>query len=133
MDLARPKIETLRNRHENKDFVCHHIFPELTALCPVTKLPDFYTVALSYQPGSKLVELKSLKLYFNNYRNREILHEELTNQILDDFKAALKPKWARIETKVNVRGGIYTTVVRQWNQEKGDDIEGLKTKVESAR
>jgi 7-cyano-7-deazaguanine reductase len=118
--MKSPRIETLPNKHSKNRFLCHHVFPELTALCPVTKLPDFYIVRLSYEPGDKLVELKSLKSYFLKFRDSEILHEEVTNRILNDFITAVRPRWARILTKVNVRGGLYTTVVRQWSEKEGD-------------
>jgi 7-cyano-7-deazaguanine reductase len=111
-----PRLETTLNRYSRNTFVCDHEFPELTALCPITKLPDFYVVALSYQPDTKLVELKSLKLYFVAYRNLEILHEELANKFLEDFVSAVSPRWASVEVKVNNRGGIYTTVRRSWNK-----------------
>jgi 7-cyano-7-deazaguanine reductase len=76
---------------------------------------------LSYEPDKKLVELKSLKLYFVTFRNVEILHEELTNQILDDFVHAVSPRWVNIEVRVNNRGGINTTIRRSWRKGKGDE------------
>jgi 7-cyano-7-deazaguanine reductase len=77
---------------------------------------------LAYEPDAKLVELKSLKLYLIAYRDLEILHEELANQILDDLVSAVNPRWASIQLEVNVRGGIRTTVSRCWSREKGDEI-----------
>ncbi|SRR5437773_727528 len=111
-----PALSTLPNKNFNKSFTCNHVFPELTALCPVTKLPDFYVVQLSYAPDRKLVELKSLKLYFVAYRNLQILHEELTNRILEDFVDAVHPLWAKIEVTVNNRGGIDTVITRLWKR-----------------
>lgn len=119
--MKRPTIDTLPNKNKKHRFQCIHVFPELTALCPVTKLPDFYTVDLSYEPERNLVELKSLKLYFLNFRNREILHEEITNQILDDFIEAVEPRRVRIVTKVNIRGGLHTSIVREWSRDNGDE------------
>jgi 7-cyano-7-deazaguanine reductase len=108
------------------------VFPELTAVCPVTKLPDFYVVRTVYEPERKLVELKSFKLYLNSYRDVEILHEEVTNKILDDFIAAVQPRWAYIEVKVNVRGGISTTISRQWRRRGGDKMPPIDPKPEEA-
>jgi 7-cyano-7-deazaguanine reductase len=109
------------NRNRTKRFVSHHVFSELTAVCPVTRLPDFYTVKLTYEPDRLLPELKSLKLYFTSFRNVEILHEEIANQILDDFVAVIDPRWALIVLNVNNRGGVLTTVARRWRKSKGDD------------
>jgi len=119
------KLNTLVNKYKNRKYVCQHVFPELTAVCPTTKLPDFYTVEITYEPNEKLIELKSLKLYFGSYRNIGILHEEITNKILDDFIEAVEPRWVRIEVKVNVRGGIYTSIRRHWSKEKGDEVEKI--------
>ena len=119
------KLKTVVNKYKNRKYTCHHFFPELTAVCPVTRLPDFYTVEITYEPDEKIVELKSLKLYFGSYRNMEILHEEITNMILDDIIKAVKPRWIKIEVKVNVRGGIYTTIKRYWSKEKGDELENI--------
>lgn len=95
----------------------------MNALCPTTQLPDFYTLRIIYEPNEKLVELKSLKLYLAQYRNVGIYHEELANEILEDIRDIIDPKWIFLELKVNVRGGIYTVVKRFWQKEKGDDIE----------
>jgi 7-cyano-7-deazaguanine reductase len=109
------------NRNRAKRFVTHHVFSELTAVCPVTRLPDFYTVKLTYEPDRLLPELKSLKLYFTSFRNVEILHEEIANQILDDLVGAINPRWALIVLDVNNRGGVLTTVARRWRRSKGDE------------
>lgn len=123
--MSLPRLDTRPNRNISKRYVCSHVFPELTAVCPVTKLPDFYTVIIRYEPDKKIVELKSLKLYFVAYRNIEILHEEITNQILDDFIEVVEPRWISIDVKVNVRGGIYTTVTRYWSRQHGDQMTSL--------
>jgi 7-cyano-7-deazaguanine reductase len=120
--MKLPALDTRPNKHRGKKFVCEHVFPELTSVCPVTRLPDFYTMKLAYEPDAKLVELKSLKLYLIAYRNVEILHEELANQILDDLIRTVNPNWASIQLEVNVRGGIRTSVSRYWSREKGDEI-----------
>lgn len=116
-------LETKPNKNWKHHYVCKHVFDELTALCPFNKLPDFYTVNLTYEPDRRLVELKSLKMYFTTFRNVEILHEEITNHIMDDFVKAVKPRWATIVMDVNNRGGIVTTVTRYWDREKGDLTE----------
>ena len=115
-------LEVLENKNKNSKFVCVHVFPELTAMCPITRIPDFYTMKLKYEPDERLVELKSLKLFLNSFRNKEILHEEITNEIINRLISAINPRWAHIEMKVNVRGGIETTINRYWDREKGDLI-----------
>lgn len=116
-------LKTIENINKKKRYVCEHTFPELTALCPITKLPDFYTLKIVYEPDERIVELKSLKIYLVEYQNVEIYHEELINKILDDIKKIIEPRWILLELKVNVRGGIYTTVKRFWSKEEGDDIK----------
>lgn len=113
-------LETRPNKNSKHHFVCRHVFSELTAVCPVTRLPDFYTVTIAYEPQHNLIELKSLKMYFVSFRNAEILHEELTNQIMDDFVKVVSPRWAEIRVDVNNRGGILTTVARRWERKLGD-------------
>ena len=115
-------LEVLENKNKNSKFVCVHVFPELTAMCPITRIPDFYTMKLKYEPDERLVELKSLKLFLKSFRNKEILHEEITNEIINRLISAIDPRWAHIEMKVNVRGGIETTINRYWDREKGDLI-----------
>ncbi|MFN3532427.1 MAG: preQ(1) synthase [Candidatus Brocadia sp.] len=112
-------IDTLTNKNRNARYICKHEFPELTAMCPVTKLPDFYNVKIEYEPDERLIELKSFKLYLNKFRDKEILHEEITNEILNRLIRSIQPRWAKIEVIVNVRGGIYTTITRHWTKEKG--------------
>lgn len=115
-------LDTLENRYKSNRYTCTHDFPELTAVCPVTRLPDFYTIKIDYEPDRRLVELKSFKLYLNKFRDKEVLHEEITNEILNKLIKSIQPRWAKIEVKVNVRGGIFTTITRQWSKEEGDII-----------
>lgn len=70
-----------------------------------------------------MVELKSFKLYLLQYRNIKVHHEELANEILEDFIKVVQPNWIFVELKVNIRGGISTTVKRHWSMNAGDSIE----------
>lgn len=83
---------------------------ELTAVCPMTGLPDFYEVRINYVPEDKIPELKSLKNYFLAYRDIPVLHEHLAQKIYVDFMEAVEPAELRVELDVSVRGGIHTTV-----------------------
>ncbi|MDE2588554.1 MAG: preQ(1) synthase [Patescibacteria group bacterium] len=113
-------LDTLENKNKDFKYVCIHEFPELTAVCPVTRLPDFYIMKIEYEPDERLIELKSFKLFLNSFRDVEILHEEITNDILNRLIRAINPRWARIEMKVNVRGGIDTIIKRHWDRDNGD-------------
>lgn len=99
-------------------FVIEHVGEEFTSVCPMTGHPDFGVVTLRYQPaaagtpaGSRgCVELKSLKLYYQSFRNEGIYYEGVTNRIRDDLVAALSPVWLQIVTDWRGRGGIRSTI-----------------------
>jgi len=116
-------LSILENKYKHANYISKHEFPELTAICPVTRLPDFYNLKLEYIPDEVLVELKSLKLYLNTFRDKEILHEEITNEIFEKIVSIIKPRWIQIEMKVGVRGGIETTITRKWSKKNGDEIK----------
>ena len=84
--------------------------PEFTSVCPMTGLPDFGRISIQYTPGSKIVELKSLKYYLMQYRNVGIFYEHVVNRILDDLVTMLKPKSMKVTGDFTSRGGIDTTV-----------------------
>jgi 7-cyano-7-deazaguanine reductase len=107
-------LTTLPNKNQEKTFFCEHRSNELTSVCPITRMPDFYSFQLIYEPNQKLIELKSLKFYLAAFRDDELYHEEITNQIFDDLKRIVEPRWIFICLKANVRGGIDTTVKRYW-------------------
>jgi len=106
-------LETFPNPNPGRDFVIRMRMPEFTCLCPMTGQPDFATLYLEYIPAKACVELKSLKLYIWSFRNEGAFHEAVTNQILDELAAATKPRFMRLTTVWNVRGGIYTHVVAE--------------------
>ncbi len=84
--------------------------PEFTAICPFSDFPDFATIKLKYVPNERCIELKSLKMYINSFREVKIFHEHLLNVILEDFIAACDPLKVEIEGDFNVRGNIKTVV-----------------------
>jgi 7-cyano-7-deazaguanine reductase len=88
--------------------------PEFTCLCPMTGQPDFATIRIAYVPGELCVELKSLKLYLWSFRNEGTFHEAVTNRILDDLIAALRPRKAEVVGDFLVRGGIHTVVTARY-------------------
>ena len=84
--------------------------PEFTCKCPFSGYPDFATLSLNYQPGGKVIELKSIKLYINSYRDQSISHEEVVNKILDDLIEACSPVWMELEADFNPRGNVHMIV-----------------------
>ena len=110
-------LETFPNRHPGRDYTIVHTCPEFTALCPKTGQPDFATIRIEYVPDRLCVELKSLKLYLFGYRDRGIFYEHVTNVILDDLVAAVKPRRMTVEGQFHVRGGI-SSVVRASHEAK---------------
>jgi len=105
--IAEPRkiLETFANPKPSRDYEVKFVFPEFTSMGPVTGQPDFATITISYVPGKKCVEMKSLKLYFHAYRNKGVFYEEAVNTILDDLVAVLKPLRMMVVGEFNVRGG----------------------------
>ena len=104
-------IETLPNRFPGRACKIELAHPEFTSICPLTGAPDFGTITIRYVPGEKLLELKSLRDYLTGFRDREILQEEVVNEVLDEVVASAAPVRAEVEGVFNVRGGMTTRVV----------------------
>ncbi len=104
------KLEAFNNPYVNRDYQIHMEIPEFTCLCPKTGQPDFAKLTLDYIPDKKCVELKSLKLYIWSYRDQGVFHEAVTNKIMDDLVALLRPRYLRLTSRFYVRGGIFTNV-----------------------
>jgi 7-cyano-7-deazaguanine reductase len=103
-------LETFPNPRPGRDYEISFECPEFTCLCPRTGQPDFATVRIRYVPDALCVELKSLKLYLWSFRDEGQFHEDVTNRILDDLVALLKPQEMTVVGDFNVRGGIHTVV-----------------------
>ncbi len=114
--LKTPEIEVWENQYQDKTYTICLDIPEFTCICPKTGLPDFARIKIEYSPAKYCVELKSLKTYTIFYRNLGIFHEHATNKILEDFVRAVKPRRAKIITEFNPRGGITTTVIREYKR-----------------
>lgn len=84
---------------------------ELTARCPITSQPDWYTLCVTYQPKLRCIESKSLKLYLLGFRDRGAFIEQLARTICDDLVAACCPKRMTVELKMAARGGITILVM----------------------
>jgi len=109
-DNYRDKLETFANQHPGRDYEIEIVCPEFTSVCPKTGQPDFGVLTFTYTPEKLCVELKSLKLYLQSFRNEGIFYEDVTNRILDDLVAVLKPRRMKLVATFTPRGGITTTV-----------------------
>lgn len=103
-------LEIFPNPHAARNYVIEHHVHEFTSVCPKTGQPDFGTLLIRYIAASACLELKSLKLYLQSYRNKGIYYEDVTNVILDDLAARLQPKWMQVESTWSARGGIHTVI-----------------------
>jgi 7-cyano-7-deazaguanine reductase len=109
-------LETFVNPKSDRDYTIRIDMPEFTCLCPKTGQPDFATLHLEYVPDQACVELKALKLYIWSFRDEGAFHEAVTNRILDDLVAATSPRFMRLTARFNVRGGVYTHVVAEYQK-----------------
>ena len=112
----RDLLETFDNQFPQRDYVIEIVCPEFTSVCPMTGQPDFGTLTITYTPERKCVELKSLKMYLQSFRNQGIFYEAATNQILDDLVAACHPRRMTVTGAFSARGGITTNVVANYEK-----------------
>jgi 7-cyano-7-deazaguanine reductase len=115
-EIKANRLEAWPNGHPDRDYVIHFEIPEFTCLCPRSGFPDFATVIIDYVPDQSIVELRSLKLYINGFRNRQISHESATNVILDELVTLLSPRWMRVIGDFSVRGNIKTVIFVEHTQ-----------------
>ena len=109
-EISRAILETFENPYPDRDYEIETVCPEFTSMCPKTGQPDFGTLTIIYVPDRLCFELKSLKLYLQQFRNHGAFYERVTNHILDDLVAATQPRWMTIVADFTPRGGIRTTV-----------------------
>ena len=114
----RSILEAFPNPRPQRDYEVQFVFPEFTSVCPVTGQPDFATITVRYVPDERCVEMKSLKLYFFSYRNKGIFYEAVTNTILDDLVAVLKPRRMTVIGDFAVRGGTAGTITVDYDSRK---------------
>ncbi|MFT5324168.1 MAG: 7-cyano-7-deazaguanine reductase [Planctomycetaceae bacterium] len=116
-EISRDVIETFENPYPQRDYEIETICPEFTSMCPKTGQPDFGTLTIIYVADQKCFELKSLKLYLQQFRNHGAFYENVTNLILDDLVAATEPRWMKIRAEFTPRGGIRTNVTVDYRSE----------------
>jgi 7-cyano-7-deazaguanine reductase len=108
--IAESALEAVPNPNPERDYEIDLSIPEFTCLCPRSNFPDFATMRIHYIPDQSIVELKSLKLYINQFRDQELFHEQTVNRILDDLVALVQPRFMEVVGDFNVRGNIKTVV-----------------------
>ena len=105
-----PDIEVFENKNQHRDYFITHVNKEFTSVCPKTGLPDFGVITVNYIPDKQCLELKALKYYFMDFRNKGIFYEAVVNQILDDLVAACQPRYMEIIGEFSTRGGMNSRV-----------------------
>jgi len=108
--ISRTKLAKWPNPYPDRDYEIDINFSEFTCLCPRSGYPDFAIIKINYIPDKYIAELKSLKLYLNNFRDNKISHESATNQIFDDLKKLLKPRQLEVTGDFNPRGNVKTVI-----------------------
>ena len=114
LQTAQQHLETFPNPSPQRDYVICHVAPEFTSRCPVTGQPDLGTVTIDYVADKLCVELKSLKLYLQSFRDQGIFYEAVTNRILDELAATIRPRWMRVRTDWTPRGGMHSTITAEY-------------------
>jgi 7-cyano-7-deazaguanine reductase len=117
------QLELFPNPSVGRDYTIEIVCPEFTSVCPLTGQPDFGTITFQYTPAERCVELKSLKLYLQRFRNHGAFYESVVNRLLDDFVAACQPARCRVTGAFTPRGGITTTVTCTHSR----STDGIKT------
>lgn len=109
-EIAKSELLRWKNPYPDKDYTIDISFSEFTCMCPRSGYPDFAVIRISYIPDIYIVELKSLKLYLNRFRDESISHESATNRIFDDLHSLLKPRKMEITGDFNPRGNVKTVI-----------------------
>jgi len=112
----REMLETFDNQFPDREYNIEIVCPEFTSVCPKTGQPDFGVLTFNYIPDKICVELKSLKLYLQQFRDEGIFYENVTNSIFEDFVETIKPQQATLVAKFSARGGLTTSVTVEYYQ-----------------
>jgi len=108
--IQKAKLEIWDNPNPERNYEINISYPEFTCLCPRSGYPDFASINVRYVPANKIVELKSLKLYLNSFRNASISHEEITNKVFSELEKKLKPRFLEVIGDFNPRGNVKTFI-----------------------
>ena len=110
------KIDTFANKYSRRDYKITIKNPEYTSVCPLTGNPDFGTITVEYIPDKLCLELKSLKYYFFEFRNKGIFYESLVNEVLEDLVSSCSPRWMKVSGDFTTRGGMTSTVTAEYHK-----------------
>ena len=116
--IENNQLERFENRTKERDYLIQFTCPEFTCVCPRSGFPDFATIYIDYIPDQWCVELKSLKLYINQFRNEKVFHEDVTNRIMDDLIKLMDPRKITVKADFTVRGNIHTVVTAVHEKKK---------------
>lgn len=116
-------IDVFDNPHPQRDYTIQHEIEEFTSICPKTGQPDFAEITVMYVPDGKCLELKSLKLHLQGYRNEGIYYEDVTNRILDDLVESCQPRAMEVESRWSTRGGIHSVINVSYGIDDEDEAE----------
>ena len=115
-------LETFENPAPQRDYRIVHVCHEFTSMCPKTGQPDFATLTVDYVPDAICVELKSLKMYFQSFRNQGIYYEGVINRILDDLVGVCRPRRMTLTGDFNVRGGFSSVITAEYTEPNVSDF-----------
>ncbi len=115
--IEEAKLERFENRTLVRRYTIDFTCPEFTCLCPRSGFPDFATIRIKVVPDKYCVELKSLKLYINSFRDKHVFHEDVTNIILEDLVNLLDPWEITVVGDFTVRGNIHTVITATHSKE----------------
>jgi len=110
LEIEQAKLERWENPNPERDYLVEIFFPEFTCRCPRSGYPDFAKIYIRYVPDRWIVELKSLKLWLNKFRDRYVSHEAVTNLIFDELKKLLEPRYLEVVADFHPRGNVHTVV-----------------------
>ena len=118
--ISESNIICFENPNKSRIYQITIDLPEFTCKCPFSGYPDFAKLKITYQPKNKVYELKSLKLYINNFRDQKISHEEVVNRIMDDLIEAANPLWMHLNADFNPRGNVSMKLDLYFGEKKHD-------------
>ena len=118
--ISESYIICFENPNKSRIYQVTIDLPEFTCKCPFSGYPDFAKLKITYQPKNKVYELKSLKLYINNFRDQKISHEEVVNRIMDDLIEAANPHWMHLNADFNPRGNVSMKLDLYFGEKKHD-------------
>jgi len=108
--IRKSRLEIWENPSPERNYEIVITFPEFSCLCPRSGYPDFASINITYIPNTRIVELKSLKLYLNTFRDIHISHEESTNRVFSELEKKLKPRFLEVIGDFNPRGNVKTVI-----------------------